>query len=1158
MVNNELFAIESGQINVVNFERSSLARFNLPQRFFPVTTNIIAHNGIIYVTSTAASVASVLTLNTRALLRPIAVPVNIQAIQADDIYWTVGNQIRKLNLLTNELTQLDFFYRPEFQSSSEIYHLYTFVGYSQLLLYNAMTGAYRMIHPPINGIPRGNSDNHVVWRSSETTLNFYNIALDTWTATEIPEAANLQPAFLHWDMIFFPFNNRNAILGVNMDTAERIWIDTDQASMVVRAETKTQLFFASFRVPSTQVVIYNHTSNSFSIEHLSNPRANVKTLVTSDYVLFGEGNGENGDPSTRIDIYKIGRSPTWHSIDMPQHYLGELLWVAVGQSVYLFRAQRVDMLNLTSLTFTQLSLPVDIVTQARVRGSKIIISSRNSYMIYETTTGEWLYATNPAMTQHRVSSSFVVIRESLTSQFLVAKRFTTALNAISDRSIFRGQSHDFSAEISGPLSRAAWKYEQQSIPDQDTPTLRLTNVTEAYAGRYTVELFDLCNQRMRQEATLVVNGPPDFISKLVDTVSLCHDSTTLELSTVGRNVSYSWSINGVAQSTVTGTTLFLAPYQLSCGSSHRVCMTATNAAGSAKTCADLKLVEYETIFNGPRPMNMQRTWFSQMTVILQVDIFEEDCTNHTWLLDGQPIGQPFVNVQRSTQAVLLTTDSAGRRFTVKAQCGSATAESTPFIFESVSNLTVPLLVVSIVVTFLVLVGAFVAGIVFRRKLLAKQVKEVELQSLLTQAKSESLSRDAVSVIPSTTWEWQPSDDFTYCPLDSLPGKINVSTPNVSKEPVKVDVWTQYEVIFYAPPSSIFRSKKKYSLLSDKLTNGVRIDLYSPQSPKYEIKVEPVSFLLEEDKQLNVTISVKMRMTAKCKICLVVVFDQQKIYSAVEFKLASAMSTWIDLAEIEMTGEHLGGGGFGSVSRGSYRGQEVAVKRLLSQYMSDDMHQEFEREVMFVKDMRHPNIVQFIGASNVKEHLAIVIEYAPMGSLFSVMQKNKLTNSMKIIILLEIAKALQFLHLNRIIHRDIKPQNILVFSLQPKTPVHIKLTDFGTSRFISEDVMTVTKNVGTISYMAPEALGKNPRIDQSADVYSFAILMWEVMYEQQPFSEFEWQSDIEMHIKSGKRLDLERKTEVQLEIVELIKDCWHQDPAQRPLVNNVVQRLSALM
>ncbi len=232
---------------------------------------------------------------------------------------------------------------------------------------------------------------------------------------------------------------------------------------------------------------------------------------------------------------------------------------------------------------------------------------------------------------------------------------------------------------------------------------------------------------------------------------------------------------------------------------------------------------------------------------------------------------------------------------------------------------------------------------------------------------------------------------------------------------------------------------------------------------------------------------------------------------------------------------------------------MAVKQLLNQHLDDYLKKEFEREIMLMKDLRHPNIVQFVGASKVKDNLAIVIEFAPLGSLSRVLEDQKLSIALKLTILSEIAKALQFLHANGVIHRDIKPQNVLVFSLEERAPVHIKLTDFGTSRFISDDPQTITRNVGTTCYMAPEALGLTPKIDKSADVYSFAILAWEVMYEQQPFRDFKWQSDVEAHVKVGNRLPFPENA--NSEFVKLVEDCWHQDPAQRPTMAVVAQRLA---
>ncbi len=90
-------------------------------------------------------------------------------------------------------------------------------------------------------------------------------------------------------------------------------------------------------------------------------------------------------------------------------------------------------------------------------------------------------------------------------------------------------------------------------------------------------------------------------------------------------------------------------------------------------------------------------------------------------------------------------------------------------------------------------------------------------------------------------------------------------------------------------------------------------------------------------------------------------------------------------------------------------------------------------------------------------------------------------------------------------------------------------------------------------MAPEALGHSPKIDKSADIYSFAILMWEVMFEKQQFSDFRWQSDVEAHVKSGKRLQFSE--DANSEFVKLVENCWQQDPARRPTMTVILQRLS---
>jgi hypothetical protein len=96
------------------------------------------------------------------------------------------------------------------------------------------------------------------------------------------------------------------------------------------------------------------------------------------------------------------------------------------------------------------------------------------------------------------------------------------------------------------------------------------------------------------------------------------------------------------------------------------------------------------------------------------------------------------------------------------------------------------------------------------------------------------------------------------------------------------------------------------------------------------------------------------------------------------------------------------------------------------------------------------------------------------------------------------------------------------------------------------------------YMAPETLGYEPKFNKSADIFSFAILMWEVMVGQSAYADpkFDWPSKIEKFVMKGKRIDIPH--EMDFRIAQLIQDCWHQDPEKRPSITTVIQELSTFV
>ncbi|KAH3744246.1 protein serine/threonine kinase [Pelomyxa schiedti] len=226
-----------------------------------------------------------------------------------------------------------------------------------------------------------------------------------------------------------------------------------------------------------------------------------------------------------------------------------------------------------------------------------------------------------------------------------------------------------------------------------------------------------------------------------------------------------------------------------------------------------------------------------------------------------------------------------------------------------------------------------------------------------------------------------------------------------------------------------------------------------------------------------------------------------------------LSTVLDYDELTI-GTEIGEGTYGVVFVGFWRGQEVAIK-ILKEQVGTKTADMFSKEVSVLETIRCPQIVNFLGAVHTPGKLCMVFEYLKLGSVRECMKSHPFSLGLKLKCLLDCSRGMNFLHQSNLTHRDIKPDNLLMFSLDITASVNCKITDFGSTRAINLDRSTqqYTTKIGTPVYMAPELLQQG-KYKQSADVYSYGILSWEIITESSAFSDLPTVWRITKHVVAG--------------------------------------------
>jgi len=257
---------------------------------------------------------------------------------------------------------------------------------------------------------------------------------------------------------------------------------------------------------------------------------------------------------------------------------------------------------------------------------------------------------------------------------------------------------------------------------------------------------------------------------------------------------------------------------------------------------------------------------------------------------------------------------------------------------------------------------------------------------------------------------------------------------------------------------------------------------------------------------------------------------------------------------------LGGGGMSRVftAHEAGLGRQVAMKVLTRELAAGISAERFGREIKLAASLQQANIVPLLAAGT-----AANLPYYTMPFVDGLSLKDRLAREGAlpigdaVSVLRDIARALAFAHSRGVVHRDIKPGNVL---LSGGTAV---VTDFGIAKAIgaarddqrTNDLTGEGASLGTPAYMSPEQAMGDPATDHRADIYSFGCVAYEMFAGKPPFVETAVHKVIAAHLRETPRPVTERRADVPAAVADLIACCLEKDPAQRP--QNATELLSIL-
>src|SRR5947208_1257452 len=246
-------------------------------------------------------------------------------------------------------------------------------------------------------------------------------------------------------------------------------------------------------------------------------------------------------------------------------------------------------------------------------------------------------------------------------------------------------------------------------------------------------------------------------------------------------------------------------------------------------------------------------------------------------------------------------------------------------------------------------------------------------------------------------------------------------------------------------------------------------------------------------------------------------------------------------------KELGGGGMSRVfvAEESALGRRVVIKVLPPDLAAGVNVERFRREIQLAASLQHPHVVQLLTAGAADNLLYYVMPFIPGESLRAKLaREGELPVPEVVRILRDVVDALSYAHAQGVVHRDIKPDNVLI------TGKHAVVTDFGVAKAVSASsgqstLTSLGVALGTPAYMAPEQAAGDPHVDHRADLYAVGVIAYELLAGAPPFGQRSVQALLAAHVMERPMSLAQRRPELPADLATLIMQCLEKDADRRP-------------